>query len=1313
MRPFADLSIQMAGDTTPSERMMNRASSWSSKETDFNVRSAAETAARRAGLSLQDWLEETWRIHAADSRVSVSDLNDEERAYSVARRLTRLRTPLEGSRRTDAYADRVPTRKSEVRAPDEHIWRRITNAVENMDDGDPVEPHAEEARDVASRRTRRERTSARPSVARARFSIDEAIDDIAERQSELESPRRPLVSSARHESAAHPPLKIELAKVTKALAELQRETVESASAEDVETLRREVAQISRGLTALAPRESIEHIETALGDLARRLSEARTSGLVDEFLAPVESLIGDLKRSLLGAAPTAALEAIEKRVGALVRNVEALAETRVDPDAIEALLEHSRDIREMLKAASARRPEFQAMEKQIGDLGSRLDRIAERGATSAGLDAINKSVAQIRADMETQSPIKGVKALDGRIDALTRKMDQAASRTDIDAHFDRLGKRLDAMHTDLAERTPDIRKLEQMLAALQTRTDQTRPAAGSAEMRDLVGQLMAKVDQAVGAGAEPAYLSALEGQISRVVARLDVAAPPPSVQQIDLARIESSLASISERLDNPLPITASDQVQETVRLLIERFDSTLRSGVTGETLVAIERRLADVAQKLEAPVTAEIDTARLESLVQNLASKMEDPSVSTSDLSDIKLALAQIADRMDAALRGESDQSAMRGLEDQISALSQRMEKASDANLSKLERTLEDIQDQMEQLRSESGPLPQSLEREIADLRSLHSVSDKRTHATLNAVHETLEKVVDRLAMLEDEIENAPRVVAPVAIAMPTPAAVPAPRAAEYKPSVELNFGPPQADEQRTPEPAPVAPAVAIAAPKASAPSIEAPRAASPVVADRLTSETMRRPPQAPTAPKINSPAFEDFLLEPGSGKPSPRDAAGAPYSPPPAPPSSPSLPPASVSAMDAALDAALAPEAVAAAPEVADAQANFIAAVRRAQQTVGGGREGGTTGNQLLDEARARARAAAAEAEAQQTKKSGGKFGLKSLFSGRKKSTTAAGLTGLVVVLGALQAASMFYQTDKARSTRIAENTAASPATAKQPEKTAARVDGPRLGVASPPADRFAQTAPLADMTPVASVPVNSSARVISPVAPRDPFKLATSGDSHAQYELGVRFAEGRHGPRDQAKAIEWLTRAADQKFAPAQYRLGVVYEKGIGTARDSGRARALYVMAAESGNVRAMHNLGALLADGGADGKPDYAGAARWFKRAAEHGVRDSQYNLAILSARGLGVPQDLVESYVWFLAASLQGDADAGAKLKEVSGRMDAAQLVRAQATAKAQRAKPHLPAANEPVDPDGGWATAPEPTAPKPTAARSQNISALQTR
>ncbi|MFN3889375.1 MAG: hypothetical protein ACK4MV_03180 [Beijerinckiaceae bacterium] len=1267
---------------------MARASSWS-READYNVRDAALDAARRAGLSLQDWLDETWRLHAAEMQTAVDSLDDDERAYAVARRLARGRAAAQGSRRSDRQASEPAFAQRAIpREPDDRIWSRVTDALDDIED--------ERRRETPPARADREARPEPAPAARAtrhRFSIDDAIEDIVERQNELErlqrNARRALAREDSRAAQQDPyPLRRDLAKVAEALADLQRGASETVQSSDIDALRHDVSQIARGLEALAPRDAVEHIERAVTDLARRLSEARTAGLVDEFIAPVEELIGDLKRTLLGVAPTAALEGIERRIGALSRNVEALAQTHIDPDSVASLLEHSQDIREMLKAAAANRPNIELLERRISELGARIDRIADRGQTSAGFDAITQDIARIRADLEQQNPVRAFKALDARMDALARKMDQAATRSDVDAHFDKLGKRLDAMHRDLAERAPEGRRLEEMFLSLQARIDQARPAAGPIEMRDLVGQLMGRLDQAIGAGAEPSALAALEEQISRVAARLETAGEARAESRAgELARIESLLEAISARLDNPAPIPAADQVQETVRLLIERFETTLRSGVNNDALAAIERRLAEVAARLDAPVMAELDTARLESMIEDLAARMHEPGVAPADVIEIKRALAQIADRMDAALQGEAGQSAMGGVEQQIAALTQRVGHANEAGVARLERSLDEIQQQMERLRGElESPARQVIEREIADLRSLHSASDRRTHATLNAVHETLEKVVDRLAMLEDEIESAPKADA-AATRSPAPGKT---EPEEYKPSVELNFGSMEAAEAPADKPA--------VAPEPSVAAAETPRAAAPIIAERPGAAR----PQVSAAPPLNLPITDDFLLEPGSGKPSPRDVASALQH--------------HQSATATSAGAAAAEAATQSPPSETDAgaQANFIAAVRRAQQAAGAARDQGSTGNQLLEEARARARAAAAEAEAQQAKTSGGSFGLKALFSGRKRSTTAAGLTGLAVVLGALQAANMLYEPEKARTLQSAQNVSPAPQAARQPEKATVRADGPQLGAIALPADRFTQAA---DMTPVASVPLNASAAretaTRAPAGPLDPFALAAAGDAQAQYELGVRFAEGRLVQRDAAKAIDWLTKSAGQNFAPAQYRLGVIYEKGLGAARNPERARALYMAAAEAGNVKAMHNLGALLADGGAEGKPDYAAAARWFRKAADHGVRDSQYNLAILSARGLGVQQNLVESYVWFSAAAAQGDADAGAKLKEVAPRLDAAQLARAQATVKALRPHAVDPAANEPREPEGGWASTPEPAPNKPSASRTPKISSLQTR
>jgi localization factor PodJL len=1270
-------------------------------------------AARRAGMSLREWLDETWRLHANEIRASVDDLDDDERAYAVARRLARKRAPAAGSRRSDRQS---ANRRAPARDADDRIWSRIDRAMDDMDDAREPRPRS---RGYSEREdfSWREAADERPRPARRRLSIDEAIEDIAERQSELDfavaGPRRRREREREPEreqtgqTGSHS-LKRELSKLADRLADLQRGAAESVSAADIGSLRADVAHIARGLSALAPRESVEQIEAAVATLARKLNDARANGMADDFVAPVETMIADLKRSIIGSAPTAALEAIERRLGALTRNVEALAEVRVEPDAIANLLEHSNDIRQMLAAAAANRPNVEGVEKRIADLGARIDRILERGQTNAGLDAVTQSVAQIRADLEQQNPLKAIKALDGRIDALARKIDEAASKTDVDDHFHKLGKRLDAMHRDLAERAPEARRLEEMFQALQARIDHARNAPGPVEMNDLVSQLMARLDQAVHAGADPATVAQLEDQITRVASRIDARAA--HAQASDLSRIESVLGVIARRLDNPAPIAAAEQVEGTVRLLIERFEKTLRNGVDRESLGAIERRLGEMAERLEAPITAELDTARLEAMIQDLAARVGDPGAAPSDVKEIKQALASLADRMDASLRGEADPMASRALEEQIAKLTARMDKSNGGGFSSIERSIGDIQKQLERLNATiDSSAPENIEREIADLRSLHATTDRQTHATLNAVHETLEKVVDRLAMLEDEIDAGPRTRAPAR------QAAAAPRADDfddYKPSIELNFGPAEPISEAV-QPTQVAPAYAPPPPS----PVEEPRRAPPILAERASEPPVARRPEMPgAAPKLNAGPGDDFLLAPGSGKPSPRVVAAAlqnqqasPAAPQPVAASTPS-------AVDAPRLETVTEPAPATQPapdadiEGGDAHTNFIAAVRRAQ-TAAGAAPAPTTGNQLLEEARARARAAAAQAETQQAKSSGGgPFGLGKLFSGRKK-TTVAGLTGVVALLGALQGANMFYQADKERAARIADaSTRQSPA--QSPQKTAARATEPSIGSLAMSPNQ------LADMTPVASLPVNAtpSRPASEPAKPSDPFALAAAGNAQAQFELGSRFADGRHGPRDASKAIDWLSKSAAQNYAPAQYRLAVIYEKGLGAPRDAERARTLYRAAAERGNVKAMHNLGALLADGGAEGKPDYAGAAQWFRRASEHGVRDSQYNLAILSARGLGMTQDLVESHVWFSAAAAQGDTDAAAKLKEVASRLDAAQLSRAQAMAKAFRVKQTDPLVNDPPEPAGGWAVAPEAPAAapaKPTASRSPKVSSLQAR
>jgi localization factor PodJL len=189
---------------------------------------------------------------------------------------------------------------------------------------------------------------------------------------------------------------------------------------------------------------------------------------------------------------------------------------------------------------------------------------------------------------------------------------------------------------------------------------------------------------------------------------------------------------------------------------------------------------------------------------------------------------------------------------------------------------------------------------------------------------------------------------------------------------------------------------------------------------------------------------------------------------------------------------------------------------------------------------------------------------------------------------------------------------------------------------------------------------------------PRDLRVAAEGGDSEAQFALATYYAQSHN----LAAAARWFRAAAAQGLAPAQFRLGLFYQDGLGIGRDLEQANSWYLKAAEQGNVSAMYNL-ALLA---ANGKPDYPTAARWFKQAAEYGLHNGQYNFAVLLAYGLGVKRDLVSSYAWFAIAAAQGDHGAAEKRDEVGAKLDPAQLSAANGLVAAFHPKTPDHSANE---------------------------------
>jgi hypothetical protein len=144
--------------------------------------------------------------------------------------------------------------------------------------------------------------------------------------------------------------------------------------------------------------------------------------------------------------------------------------------------------------------------------------------------------------------------------------------------------------------------------------------------------------------------------------------------------------------------------------------------------------------------------------------------------------------------------------------------------------------------------------------------------------------------------------------------------------------------------------------------------------------------------------------------------------------------------------------------------------------------------------------------------------------------------------------------------------------------------------------------------------------------------KAADQGSAWAQSELAWLYYLGKGVPQDYTEAFRWYHKAADQSDATGQSGLGFMYEYGRGVPQDYTQAARWYGKAAEQRDATAQRHLGHSYRWG--QGVPqNYAEAVRWYRKAAEQGDSAAEWYLGDAYRRGLGVPRDYVQSARWRL--------------------------------------------------------------------------------
>lgn len=1255
----------------------------------------AAEAARRSGMTIGEWLEAVIGDAPLDAGFEPDGVAGRRRDSRAAVR------PWRDDDRDDAGLDPL----DEVAARLERLARRgretATKPASAPDDNRKVAALVDAAVSAMERTTReseRKTAAALDAVSRL-IEQAEPAPDRSRRAAE-----EPLPSTALKQLVARLD-QIDRRLVTRP-AEAARDPEVPAALKALDARLGAVArQLERGAATPQPTEkALRELEQRLASLQSKLDAAdgpietgaRQAGGMDRLESKLGSIMETLRQQAAERAaparqePTAAprprfdvrdLQGAVAEIAGRQRDLDQQLDSgvMVDSGSILALRDEVTVLAGRLEsvAAGLRTTDLAALRDDIATLSRTTARLVQR-IESDDTSGLRDDLKSISRAIENLAPRHLVDRVEASVLDLAARIEQSRDYGVRDGHLAPVERLLgDLQHSLDAIRQPE--SLDQLAATVDRLAERLDGLADSLDPA-MIGRLQDRIEdirQVVLRSAAPGAFDALQRQIATLGDRLDRLSEMPADQMAGAGLVDG-IMQVRTLLERSNPADTLARLESRVDDLIGRLDGleSASSRVSGErdigarVLGEIGGRIDALAHRIDTRITPRDDDAllteignRIDRLQETLAARPGPTAMPASG--EMEQVLRALSTRLEGSREGV-DERALQALQTEIGQLARRLEK-TDAGLSSiggLEKAIAELFSRIDDVRDHASTTAERaarraaeealvgaaarpagddvaklVHREIGDLRATQQDADRRLQSTLEVMHATLERVVDRLGTLERETsgqrpaDRSIEAVPPAAVSPPDLAP------AQRKPS------------DAVPARSPISAAIAKArtamggADRQPKPAEEA-APARPTPLQRVAALEM-------TQAARRGEGVPDLPLEPGSGRPM-KDERGA----------------------------------FVASGASDDPKAHFIAAARRAAQA---------------------AAAQSAEAIGQAGAASGEGRGRS--LSLKRKHVALLGLAALAVAGAAITVSQGGKRQEAPAPERSSGVKPAAPAAAppdRQSQATPAPApNGGRLSaltaprVDAPPS-REAEQPPVADPQTVGSVPGADPAPVETAgrIAADDPLArfdglvasdrlrtAALAGDPAAQYEVGLRYGEGRGAPRDFTLAARWFERAAQQGSAVAQYRTGGLYREGRGVKADAKVALDWFRRAAEQGHVRAMHNLAVMHAEG-INGAPDYAGATEWFRKAAEFGVRDSQYNLAILHARGLGTAQDLVASYVWFDAAGRQGDEDAVKKRDEVGARLSPDKLAEAKAAVQAWRAKTPNAAANEAPVPAGGW-------------------------
>ncbi|ACL60134.1 SEL1-like repeat protein [Methylobacterium nodulans] len=703
---------------------------------DPDVRQAAREAARRAGMSVEDWLAAT--ISQESARIGV---RTRARAGGDAKSSNRAG----GRPRTEALRDSGPRFAEPPRLAEPPHRERAAAPIRPAPQAagsDLGEAFAAMTRrlDEIDRRLNESIETADRAAARAVEGVESRLSEILREQAGSGDPARLN--------------ELLQAEMDRRLAE-SREVVDQAVVRAVEGIEARLQELLRTGSGTAEPAGLQAMLQEF--------EARITALGERIAASGQRPIGRRGLPVQDELRAAVAEIRQRQQQLEEADGEAGAQAE---DVIDAMRRDLNRVADSAKAAS------EALSPAIAGLQAETMRLRDSVtglATSRDLGAMEQAFRTLADEVKRARQPEDLAGIAGTIDLMRMQVNRLAD--DVAAN----------VHGRLVQ---DVESLSRKVDSALNTSD-----AGSLANRDAIANLFRELDairRQIAALATPERIQSLAHSVEELNARIADLCSGVAEQQPIVAEIKPLLEEIRSGLR--APGATAPAITRGLADLDRKLDD-LRAQAAAKAARDVPDAADDIIGRIDA-LSEKVDKvatggpvgAMIERLEQ-IGDSLRRPAVPGGDLASIHGMLRALADKLDRVGEGAGSE-ALDGLEKQVLALASRIDtRGSDPALAGLERTMGDLLAQVALLREEApiqaaaeraarhavadtigaglpagaGPAAGqlgTLQATLAELRAQQEASERRMQATMEGVHTALERLVARLSQIETERPRA-------------------------------------------------------------------------------------------------------------------------------------------------------------------------------------------------------------------------------------------------------------------------------------------------------------------------------------------------------------------------------------------------------------------------------------------------------------------------------------------------------------------------------------------------------------------------------